>query len=708
MRLSNTSPTANPADAPVATLVVTRDRAHSETIAAILTQAGHAVRCTWLADSSSWSEAIERSHAEVVVLFLDDDLVSLAQIKTLRGSFQPRIPVMVVSAQVDEARMTDVLRAGAQDLVSLEHPSRLRRVWEREVRTYRRDCALISTVSSARKHQDALSMFLASSAELASSSDAIAHIDDQQVLDTNRAWHSLLNYPDDTNLQGRSILDFFARESHTTLQGALAVCLAGQWHDHALKVSVLTAAGHSLPIEARLAQTSVENKPAIRLRITGITLDVSEGVAGLTAAARLDPTTDFLLRHHFVNELNDRLQQPIKAGVRYLLAICPDQLDSIVNQIGPLALEDFMAGVGSIVRAQTTDADLGGRFTSSTIMLLVERGTVADVMALANEVVAQVSKHIFSIGTQTLTGTVSIGITVAPTQKPDLKKLVSTAINTLNMAQKLGGKQARLNDYLEGDTRLQSFDKVWVPRIQNALRDNKFRLAHQPIANLQGGGRQQSDLLIRLLGEDGKDILPSEFIPAAERSDLMTLIDRWVIEAALGFCADHDNEEVFIRLAPSSVKDMTLISGIKSALQGHLIQPDRLCFQVTHTLAEQYLVQTKTLFTDLRLLGCKTAIDHFGSGRDPQQLVDHLKPNVIKIDGSLMQALATNEAHQEQVKYLVKIAHGISAQTIAERVENASTMAALWQLGVQSIQGFFVRAPEAVEIKGERITLAIA
>lgn len=690
------------------TLVVARDRASSESVAAILTQAGHAVRCTWLADSSPWVDAIEGSHAEIVMVFLDDELVSLEQIKAHRGNLQPRIPVLVVSAQVDEARITDTLRAGAQDLVSLEHPSRLRRVWEREIRSYRRDCALINTVTSARKHQDVLAMLLASSAELASSSDAVAHIDEQQVLDTNRAWHSLLSYPDDAALQGLSILDFFTSESHAPLLGALAVCRAGQWHDHALKVSVLTAAGHSLPIEARLAQTSINNKPAIRLRITGITLDVSEGAAGLTAAARLDPTTEFLLRHHFIDDLNDRLKQPIKAGVRYLLAICPDQLDLIVNQIGPLYLEDYMAGIGNLVRGQVTDADLGGRFTSSTIMLLVERGAVADVNALAEEIVSQVAKHIFSIGTQTLTGSVSIGIIVVPTQNPDLKKLVSTAINTLNMAQKLGGKQVRLNDYLEGDTRLQSFDKIWVPRIKNALKDKRFRLVQQPIASLQGSARQQSDLLLRLVDEDGTEILPTEFIPAAERCELMSLIDRWVIEAALGFCTSHANEEVFIRLSPSSIQDSALMAWITSALQNQLIEPNRLCFQVTHTVAEQYLLQTKTLFSALKSLGCKSAIDHFGSGRDPQQLVDHLKPDVIKIDGTLMQSLATNEGHQDQVKQLVKIANGVPAQTIAERVENASTMAALWQLGVQSIQGYFVRAPETVELKGDRLHLTVA
>ena len=73
-----------------------------------------------------------------------------------------------------------------------------------------------------------------------------------------------------------------------------------------------------------------------------------------------------------------------------------------------------------------------------------------------------------------------------------------------------------------------------------------------------------------------------------------------------------------------------------------------------------------------------------------------------------MQSLATNEGHQDQVKQLVKIANGVPAQTIAERVENASTMAALWQLGVQSIQGYLARAPETVELKGDRLHLTVA
>ena len=127
-----------------------------------------------------------------------------------------------------------------------------------------------------------------------------------------------------------------------------------------------------------------------------------------------------------------------------------------------------------------------------------------------------------------------------------------------------------------------------------------------------------------------------------------------------------------------------------------------MCIQVSEELATLYVRQTKELAQQLRQLGFRFALEHFGTGRDPLKLLAELDMNFIKIDGSLMQGLATNQMQQQRVKGLVDAAKRRQVETVAERVEDANTMAVLWQLGIEFIQGYFVNTPEDVTISGER------
>jgi len=131
-------------------------------------------------------------------------------------------------------------------------------------------------------------------------------------------------------------------------------------------------------------------------------------------------------------------------------------------------------------------------------------------------------------------------------------------------------------------------------------------------------------------------------------------------------------------------------------------EPHRLCFQVTEQTASQYLTQIKALSDALRKRGFRFALEGFGSGRDPQGMLESLAVDFIKIDGAIVQGLAGDPQLQQRVKMLVEAATKLQIQTIGERVEDANTMAILWQIGVQFIQGYFVNEPEQVVLKAER------
>ena len=167
-----------------------------------------------------------------------------------------------------------------------------------------------------------------------------------------------------------------------------------------------------------------------------------------------------------------------------------------------------------------------------------------------------------------------------------------------------------------------------------------------------------------MIDPQGKEVLPSEFMAAAARNDLMKNIDRWVVGASLSFAAQKKPECLFVRLSKETVRD----HAFGEWLDNHL----------------------------------RFAIEGFGSGRDSMGLLESVPLDFIKIDGTIIQGLSADPQLQMKVRSLVEAARRHDIRTIGERVEDANTMAVLWQLGVQYIQGYFVNEPEEVVLRAER------
>jgi EAL domain-containing protein (putative c-di-GMP-specific phosphodiesterase class I) len=280
----------------------------------------------------------------------------------------------------------------------------------------------------------------------------------------------------------------------------------------------------------------------------------------------------------------------------------------------------------------------------------------------------------------------------------DVSQPLGDAIQARNEAQANGGNRLNVIDRSDADTKQQANDAIWVRLIKSALMDNRFKLMQQPIASLTGGDRGMYDVLVRMVDEQGSDVLPSEFMSAAERNDLMKNIDRWVLTGAMAFCGSRPVQRLFVRISRDSVRDRSLAQWLSIQLKSTRIDPSRIAFQVSEQTAAEYLADTTTFASTARQAGFKFALEHFGSGRESARLLTHLTLDYLKIDGTLMHNLAVDTTLQQRVKELVDSARARNVATIAERVEDANTMTVLWQLGVEYIQGYFVNEPEQVTL----------
>ncbi|HMN45683.1 MAG TPA: EAL domain-containing protein [Povalibacter sp.] len=671
-------------------IVLTRHQDNVEALNSTLRNAGLAAHCSWIRELNDLGDALAQINPHLLVAFVGPDASDTAKVMSVATQFGNGTPVIIARDQVDEDIMAAAMQQGARDVVTLRNPVRLQAVVSREVEAHRQARSLNNTLHSAREYRAQLKSFMAGSA------DAIAYVQEGILVDANPAWIELYGHAAADMMIGMPLMDIFDPSAHTAIKGALVACMQGKWSDHSLRASALLNDGSSVPLDIELTIAEFDGDPAVRLCVPSQKKDAGNLDEQLTDALEHDAATGTLQRKFFVQWLKESLAHPIKAGVRHLVSIQPDRLDALADDVGPLSFEEFIGQFAGIINEVRQPNDLVGRFGDGNFMLLMERGTTRDIETWARQLIQKVATQVLRVGDKQISCTCTVGIGMIDPRQPDAAASINDAIAARLNGHEAGGNRVHLIDHLEEDTRQQAADEIWVKRIKAALMENRFRLMQQPVASLLGGERGMYDVLVRMIDEQGQEVLPGEFIAAAERNDLMKNIDRWIIGAAMSVCGSRKIDRLFVRLSKDSMRDKSLLQWLANQLKATRIDPSHIVFQISEQNATEYLADTAELAAGLRKAGFQFAIEHFGTGRDPQRLLAHLPLNFVKIDGTLMQGLAVDQGQQQKVRDFVDQARGRSISTIAERVEDANTMAVLWQLGIEFIQGYFVNEPEQV------------
>jgi PAS domain S-box-containing protein len=665
-----------------------------EALNSLLRRSGMAAHCTWISAPQDIPDALEQLNPELLICCPAPG-TGLSELAAMRDQVASMVPLIAVRERIDEDIIGTDMAQGARDTVSLQQPGRLQAVIARELRAFRLERALTSTLRASQDYRSQLEVVLQRS------NDAIAQIQEGILVDANAAWLELFGFAEASGLIGQPVMDLFEDSTHAALKAALTACLQGRWSNHTLKAGAVLGDGSVAPLELVLALGEFDGEPSVRLIVPAQKRDDRSLVHELEAAVHCDQGTGLLMRRHLLNALQERLRTPVAGGVRYLACVRPDRFIDIERDLGVLACEQFLIAFAHIVRGLLGPHDIAGHFGGTTLLLLLERGNPRDVEAWCENLVERIGKHLFQFqaGGDGLHATCSIGLSVVPHDSPDLNAAVMDALNALRRGRERFGSQIVTVDRADNDSRVKGYDQVWVKHIKAALMENRFRLVQQPIAALAGGAQKMFDVAIRMLDAQGKEVLPSEFLPAAIRNDLMKNIDRWVLGASLSCISKGKPDLLFVRLSRDSALDPSLLPWLELQLRSTPSDAQRLCLQITEEVASTNVQQTTQLITAVRAAGVKFALEHFGAGRDSQRLIATLPLDFIKIDGSLMQGLAASPQLQQRVREIAVAAAEHKVQTVAERIEDANTMAVVWQLGVQYIQGYFVHAPEEVVLK---------
>lgn len=243
----------------------------------------------------------------------------------------------------------------------------------------------------------------------------------------------------------------------------------------------------------------------------------------------------------------------------------------------------------------------------------------------------------------------------------------------------------------------------WVSRLNTALHEDRLVLYVQEIQPFTEGLPRHREVLLRLRDEDGQIVPPMSFIPAAERYNLMSDIDRWVIKNTLAWASsagnDEDRDVIYnINLSGTSVSDPgVLLQYIEKQLAQYPVSPGRICFEITETAAVQNLVQVAELINTLKARGIRFALDDFGSGLSSFMYLKTLPVDFLKIDGSFVRNMVNDPIDLAMVQSINTIGHIMEIKTIAEFVEDEATIAELHKLGIDFGQGFAIHQPEPLD-----------
>ncbi len=681
------------ADKALSILIVEDSLNDVEMLSNILRNAGYPVRPASAEDEEELRQVVDITSLDMVLCALDSPEPTLQQVASAVHAKDPAVPVIATCDTVTPELQNAAMENGAADLIGKDNTAHATFVLEREIGHLRTQRKLDSIDETTRELE------LQCQNLLNSSRDAIAYVHEGMHILANPVYLNMFGFDNPDDVEGMPVLDMIAPEDHDTFKKFLREYSKGENKHQELEVRALLPDGKVFNARMEFSPASIEGEPCTQIIIRDRTSN-EELEEKIDYLSKQDLLTGLFNRQYFLEELDLLLQHEIQDDIkRAVLYIEPDNYNDIKAKVGLAGIDLVLSDIANLIRENISGNDMAARFGDHSFTILATRSSIEEIEQLARDVCRAVENHISDIDGESLTITCSIGISPITPMVEDSQTLLSNADVACNMARKEGGNRYHVHNPLTDGDANEERDQYWSHLIRDALDNDRFYLIYQPIASLHGDTSEKYEVLLRMRDEEDNEILPGQFLPAAKKHKLMNTIDRWVIDHAFGILADRRQNgfdtTFFIKLDGKTLTDETLLPWISQQLKKHRLQGSAVVFQVSEADTAKYLKNAKQFVSNLSELHAGFCIEHFGTSQHPFQILQHIKASYLKLDGHLMHNLANNQENQEKLQQLADKADKLDIPTIAEFVEDANSLAVLWQTGVKYIQGHFLQKPEA-------------
>lgn len=459
-----------------------------------------------------------------------------------------------------------------------------------------------------------------------------------------------------------------------------------------------------------LASTSDKNrklKEQLEKNNQSLESEVAKRTSQLQKMVTQDTLTGLMNRHAFERTLGEVMRSAKEDHTEHVLCYLDlDQFKVVNDTCGHVAGDELLRQLSLVLRRSVRGEDVVARLGGDEFGIIYRHADIAAAESMAERVLQQIGEFRFFWEGKTFRVGASIGLVAIRKDCCTLATILSRADSACYAAKDNGRNRIHVANDDDQVIQLRQEQMQWINRIEHALEENRLSLYVQPIADLvDPTSVQHYEVLLRMVSNGGNILMPMAFIPAAERYGKMVELDRWVIEKL--FSSYYDVQQQLrkkvrfnLNLSGISLNDETMAGFIQECFERYHLPYDVITFEVTETAAISNIGSAQAFIDHFRMLGCKFALDDFGCGLSSFSYLQNLPVDYLKIDGSFVIDIDTNDVNRAMVDAINQIGHVMGIATVCEFVENEKIVNTLRDIGVDYAQGHYIGKPQPLESLG--------
>lgn len=678
-------------DAVLRLLLVEDQLEDAEQLISQLRNGGIAIRPQRPESEEDLVRLLETQSIDMVLAALDAKYLPIANVVGRVTATGKDIPIVASTALMDEKSVMDALAAGTRDIALRTRPEHVQAVVRNEFAALLARRALRHLEASLRETErrcDAL---------IASSRDPIAYVHEGMHIRANDAYLEMFGFEGFDEIEGLSLLDLIGPNHADSFKQVLKKIAKGESPPRQLDLQAQRTDGSTFDAVMEFTSATYEGESCLQIVFRQQTVD-AEMVKELDTLRQRDALTGLFNRQHFMTELETAIVRAAEGkGSQAFLLVEPDHYENLLGEIGLAAADDLIKGIAERLQGALDADTIAARLSDHGFAVLCLAHDHNGSLAQAERIREAFHGHILDLGERSVNPSVSIGGVQVGERIASVTQVMSKSSQCLASCIGMGGNRIEIFDPAARDRAEEERIQAWVERIREALAKDQFVLHYQPIISLTGAEEENYDVYLRMKGPGGEVIPPLTYLAIAEEHGLLDDIDRWVVKRAVAVIGERHkagkHTNLFVKVTPASLVEGGLEAFIAEQLAANAVPGDRLVLQIPESKVFTHLKAVQAFQAGVAALGCRVALEQFGTGLNSFQMLSHFDPAILKIDRGFIAELGKNAEIQKQVREIVSKAHAAGKQTVAEFVSDAATMSVLFSMGMDFVEGNFLAAP---------------